>query len=550
MTNLISITPELRDYIERLHYEAVRYKDLLQTVQRDSCPMTDDEWNSSCEYYQGLCSEAQVSLKCAMDSLYEIYGELIGDKEWRVDFDECAIVIGGFTRDGNGKTAREESYVDQLSRLYPEDNPQALHINDTRAKDITLQVTDACNMACTYCYQHNKGRHSMPFEVGKAFFDMLLDADERTNEYITSTKSQGAVISFIGGEPWLEVDLISKLSDYFIGELFRRKHPWAIKFMFSICSNGLLHFDERVQAYIRRHRQHLGYSISIDGNKSLHDSCRVDLAGNGTYDRAMAAVENYWTEFHGVIGSKMTIAPGNVNVVAEAVEDMIRRGYQHINLNCVYEEGWTNEHANTLYWQLHRLTDWLCEQGFQDEVTLSIFSEMCGHPLSENDNQNWCGGVGYMLAVDWKGDIYPCLRYMESSVGSDHPAYIIGNVYDGIRRLPEHRQRVACLECITRRSQSTDECWNCPIAQGCGWCSAYNYECFGTPDARATYVCCMHKARALANVYYWRRRGKEYALDCPKSWAVEIIGEEEFDKLLYLGIYNAMETEGDVDGNY
>lgn len=71
MANLIPITPELRDYIERLHYEAVRYKDLLQTVQRDSCPMTDDEWNSSCEYYQGLCSEAQASLKCAMDSLYE-----------------------------------------------------------------------------------------------------------------------------------------------------------------------------------------------------------------------------------------------------------------------------------------------------------------------------------------------------------------------------------------------------------------------------------------------------------------------------------------------
>lgn len=541
MIETIPITTELRDYIERLHYESVRYADLLNTVRRDMCPMTDEEWESSKEYYQGLCRDAQASMQYAMDTLYELYGDIIGQREWRVDFRECAITIGKQAQDY--KSERDESYIDQISRLYPVDNPERLHINDIRGKDITLQVTDACNMACTYCYQHNKGHHSMPFEVGKAFIDMLLDADERTNEYITSTKCQCVIINFIGGEPWLEVDLISKLSDYFIGELFRRKHPWAIKFMFSICSNGLLHFDERVQAYIRRHGQHLGYSISIDGGKDLHDSCRVDLAGNGTYDRAMAAVEQYWTEFHGTIGSKMTIAPGNVDKVADAVEDMIEHGYKMIHLNCVYEEGWTNDHAKTLYWQLHSLTDWLIEHNLQDEVELSIFSKICGHPMHEEDNQNWCGGVGFMLAVDYKGDIYPCLRYMESSVGSNQPAYIIGNVYDGIRRLPEHRQRVACLECVTRRSQSTDECWYCPIAQGCGWCSAYNYECFGTPNARATFICCMHKARALANVYYWRRRGVEYSMDCPKSWAVEIIGQEEYEKLL------AMKTGGEGYGN-
>lgn len=72
----------------------------------------------------------------------------------------------------------------------------------------------------------------MTFETGKAFIDMLLDADERTNQYLTSTHTMGAVFSFIGGEPWLEIDLIAKLSDYIIGELFRRKHPWAIRLCF------------------------------------------------------------------------------------------------------------------------------------------------------------------------------------------------------------------------------------------------------------------------------------------------------------------------------
>ena len=51
MNKTISITTDLRDYIERLHYQVVRYSDLLCTVNRECCRMTDDEWNSSFMYY-------------------------------------------------------------------------------------------------------------------------------------------------------------------------------------------------------------------------------------------------------------------------------------------------------------------------------------------------------------------------------------------------------------------------------------------------------------------------------------------------------------------
>ena len=79
-----------------------------------------------------------------------------------------------------------------------------------------------------------------------------------------------------------------------------------------------------------------------------------------------------------------------------------------------------------------------------------------------------------MLAFDPDGIAYPCLRYMESSLGDDAPPIIIGSV-DGIFETDEHKEIKRCLDCITRRSQSTDECFNCPIADGCGWCSAWNY---------------------------------------------------------------------------
>lgn len=136
-----------------------------------------------------------------------------------------------------------------------------------------------------------------------------------------------------------------------------------------------------------------------------------------------------------------------------------------------------------------------------------------------------------MIAVDCKGKIYPCLRYMETSSNKNFPKFIIGDIENGINILPEHKSRIECMQCITRKSQSTPECFNCPISSGCGWCSAYNYEEFGTPNKRATYICDMHKARVLANAYYWNRRGKKFILNCPKEWALEIIDENEYNKL-------------------
>jgi uncharacterized protein len=93
------------------------------------------------------------------------------------------------------------------------------------------------------------------------------------------------------------------------------------------------------------------------------------------------------------------------------------------------------------------------------------------------------------------------------------------------------------MAAVTRRSQSTDECFACPIASGCSWCSAYNYQCTGTPDKRVTYICPMHKARVLANAYYWnnlyRKRGDtaRYRLDIPDAWALEIIPYAELSML-------------------
>lgn len=426
---------------------------------------------------------------------------------------------------------KEIQFSDQLVKLF------GLSDDETMTKTVTIQVTDNCNLACTYCYQINKQTHSIPIEYGKKFIDALLAGEY--DKYGQYDKAQGIVLEFIGGEPFMEIDTVSALTDYFIQRLAELNHRWLHRYRISICSNGVLYFTPKVQEYIAKHHKHLSFSISIDGNKKLHDACRVFHDGTGSYDIAIAGVEHYMAHYDNTMGSKMTIAPGNVEYISEAVLGLIEKGYRNINLNCVYEEGWTAEHATILYNQLKLLADYMLESGHCEDTALSIFEPTFFHPKDPEDNQNWCGGNGAMLSIDYKGDLYPCIRYMESSLGSNVKPLIIGNVNTGILVTEEQCNIEQCLKCITRRSQSTDECFNCPIAEGCSWCTAYNYQCFGTPDARATYICIMHKARCLANAYYWNKyyiatgSNQRFKLHIPDEWALEIIDENELKLLKF-----------------
>jgi radical SAM peptide maturase (CXXX-repeat target family) len=301
----------------------------------------------------------------------------------------------------------------------------------------------------------------------------------------------------------------------------------------------VLYFDPKVQAYLEKYHPWISFSVSIDGDKQLHDACRVFPDGSGSYDLAVAAAKDYMARY-GEIGTKMTLAPGNVAYTARALENLIHIGYTAIFCNCVFEEGWQLEHAKILYRQMVEFADYLFDHDLHDEIYVSLYEEDTFQPMDEADDQNWCGGNGAMIAVDWKGDIFPCLRYMESSLGDDVPPIIIGTVDGGIEATPEQKHCVDCLQCMTRCSQSTQACIHCPIAKGCAWCSAYNYQYFGHLNERATHICCMHKARALANVYFWnkyyRTLGQTKRMPChvPRDWALEIIPEEEYEMLLKL----------------
>jgi len=379
----------------------------------------------------------------------------------------------------------------------------------------------------------------MKFETAKKFIDLLLSGDKGMDKYISPQNSPAVVLEFIGGEPFMAIDLIDRITDYWMDRTTDLMHPWADKFMISICSNGVAYFDPKVQAYLNKHKNHLSFSVTIDGNQKLHDSCRV-YAGTdrGCYKEAMAAAQD-WVGKGQYMGSKVTLSPENIKYMYEAIIHMIDNGYEEILGNCVYEANWTNKDALIFYKQGKKLADEFLRRDldFENKFYCSLFEENFFKPKDPDDIQNWCGGNGVMIACDWDGEIYPCIRYMEMSLGKDQPKLPIGNVDDGLMQTEKQKLVVEQLHSINRRTQSTDECFFCPIAEGCSWCSAWNYQLFGTPDKRCTRICPMHKARALFNYYFWNKYYIKYGIsktmkvNIPEEWALEIISKKEFEEI-------------------
>jgi radical SAM peptide maturase (CXXX-repeat target family) len=371
----------------------------------------------------------------------------------------------------------------------------------------------------------------MSFETAKKFIDMILASDERTEVYMKSRECPGVTIDFIGGEPLLEIDLISDICDYFITQCVLLEHPWATRFRFSMSTNGVLYFDERVQRFIQKHKSHLWMNVTVDGTKEMHDMCRVDEFGNGSFDVANAAADD-WTRRSGMTrGTKITIAPGNLSMCDEAILFFVKKNVKVINANCVFEDVWEKRHAAELYQRLKTIADYMLDNDLQDDFYISILDQPSGEKYP--GELPWCGGSGLMLCVDPRGDFYPCVRYTPCSVG-DGPKYILGNVDDGFTDL----EKIKALSGVTRASQvAGTKCENCPISQGCADCAGYSYEVLGDIGRRTTFICDMHIARVLAQVYYrnksFVKTGKKNPLpmNCPKEWAEGIVSEEEFAML-------------------
>lgn len=346
----------------------------------------------------------------------------------------------------------------------------------------------------------------MSWKVAKQAIDYILDHEHDFRE-------ESVIWDFIGGEPFLEIELIDKICDYLKLEMYRRDHHWFNSYRFSFSTNGINYHTERVQQFIEKNLSHLSIGITIDGTQRKHDLNRIwktpgmengimpkPEEEKGSYNDVVKNIPLWLKQFPGA-ATKVTIASADIPYIKESVLHLYALGIKEVNINCVFEDVWKEGDDVAFEEQLIQLADAIIDMDLYEEYSCSFFAEHIGKPMDpERDNQNWCG-AGKMLSVDAAGNFYPCTRFAQYSLRSK-PAWVIGNIRDGI---DENKLRPFLT--LDRTTQSTLECINCEVASGCAWCQGENFDAADTHTVfqRATAICKMHKARVRANNYYWNR---------------------------------------------
>lgn len=392
----------------------------------------------------------------------------------------------------------------------------------------------ANNLAVHNCYQISKCHNFMNERTAKKCVDLLFDLwDKNDPKAIINHSTKAIILDYIGGEPLLNVPIMDFINSYFMERCIAVHHPWALTWRASICSNGLNYFNDDFQNYLRKWGRKTSFAITLDGPQEIHDLCRRDFNGEGSFERAYRAArafkEKYGDE---AMTTKITFCPENLSEIDQIFDFFVKENYKEINGNPAFEPEYTLENAKLYYRQLKKMADQLLNSG--NEIHTNIFVESIGEKIPEDDLQNNCGGQGEMLAFDPQGLIYPCLRFMPSSLGDSRPPIVIGSIYTGLFSTEEQRLAFLNLKKINRRSKSSDKCFYCPVASGCADCAGWNYQENGNVNSRSTHICLMHKARVLANSYYWnckwRREGskKRFKINVAEDEALAIVGAEEF----------------------
>ena len=346
--------------------------------------------------------------------------------------------------------------------------------------NMTLHVTDACNLACKYCYQTRTPK-AMSEETARKAVDLSIAASaasmERSNLCALSSgnpadgASGSTGICFFGGEPLLMRQLILRTLDYCSSIHKETGH----RFNFKLVTNGTL-LDEAFMSVVDENG--IGLGISHDG--LMQDDERIYPDGSGTagmLDAKMQMILAHQPE----VMVLCTVHPASVHKFADSVQWLFDRGFRKIYTTPAIGEKvvWTDEDLNSLCEQYSRISkmyvDWTLHGVFFSfpAFDTKIESRIMGEAYKHKN----CRFGQKQVSIAPDGGIYPCLQF----VGD--PIYRMGDVFSGIS---DSRK----IYVVQQGKKEPTICSSCALRTRCKYnCCCQNKQMTGEIDQVSAFTC-------------------------------------------------------------
>ena len=225
----------------------------------------------------------------------------------------------------------------------------------------------------------------------------------------------GIEISFIGGEPLLEFELIKKVVTYAIQNKISSDSKGIV---FFASTNGTL-LDDPTKEWLRDHKSYFCLGLSLDGTRDTHNYNR-----SNSFDQIdIDFFRKTWPKQ----SVKMTLSEYSLCNLAENIKYLHALGFAVRGVNL--SEGdfnWNDErHVDVLVPQLKALVDFyvindsleVCQMF---DRTLSLCE------VKNRERKKWCGiGTGCPF-FDVDGKLYPC-SYMTPMTFSEKELFDIAD---------------------------------------------------------------------------------------------------------------------------
>lgn len=338
-----------------------------------------------------------------------------------------------------------------------------------RNKSVTLTVTEACNLDCTYCYENHKSNRKMSFDIAKEILEYELNVDDGF---------KGVTIDFFGGEPFLEFDLIRKLSEYLW------KNEYKKPFTIFVSSNGTLIHGE-IKSWLLEHKEKFSVGLSFDGNKYMQNLNRSNSFDNIDLDFFVKTWPNQ--------GVKMTVSLETLPYLYEGVRFLHEKGFI-VNCNLAYGLDWSDESLlDILENQLMKLIEY-----YINDITIkpcSMLNMEIGSVAYKLEYTKWCGAGTQMRVYSPEGRVYPCHYFQPLSVGDDLS------------------EKSLLIDFSDTNHLMDPECIDCSVLSVCPTCYGSNFASTGDIRKKDRNLCRLTKIMALANSYLWYQKLNKYSDD-------------------------------------
>jgi uncharacterized protein len=325
---------------------------------------------------------------------------------------------------------------------------------------LTLNISNACNLACTYCYANGGNYGAQPALMSPETVRKVLDR-------IMDLYGEIRTLHFFGGEPLMNSKAIDVAAEYLHLAVSAGRTPRMPAL--AATTNGTWSQPEVLDTL---QRWQVALTVSWDGPAEVHNSCRPLTTGEPSSAMLETSLERF-DERHIPYDIECTYNGRHLRNGVSVANLMdffyARTGKRIVHIAPAYpaepgdfEYGRAPDFVDPaiLAAQYRRATQISVENLASGEGPVLEFAHRVALRLSERiPCEIECPAFFTQLSVTTDGSVYPCFMFMSE------PAFRMGNLVDG--SFPGSDSARVVQRYFTELNQHADNPWYACLSGGC-----------------------------------------------------------------------------------